>query len=508
MTEQASRDDALKAALLDEAILRRDRNSLAAFVVRAWPLVEPGTPLIWNWHLDLICQHLERVPHEVRDLVICIPPGCMKSLLVSVFWPAWLWLGKPEERLLCFANDDSLATRDSRRMREIIRSEWYKSLIAEMSKRYGIREWGLASDQDTKVNFENSPAKGVRQCLSLGSRVTGKRCDGMIIDDPLDAKEVILGEPSQVGRRIDEINDTIEKVLPTRLNNPRTSWRVIIMQRLHVNDPAARAMGRGAHSLVLPMRYTAEHPQKHALDPRKEGELLMPQRFDEHFDQTMRSHHALGEFHYASQYDQRPQSERGGLFHREWFTRTFAFDAQRHPFDEVGISVDCTFKRGAKTDYVSIQAWGRIKADRYVLDVIRERMNYPELRHAFTTFCQKWSHARFALIEEAANGAALIDDLNRSYNGIPLIPYRPKVSKYERASLAAPLWQAGLCHLPERAPWISDFVDEHVSFGPGATNDDQVDAGSQILIRWANGDTPDERLRRSFGWLDVLGASA
>jgi len=296
----------------------------------------------------------------------------------------------------------------------------------------------------------------------------------------------------------------IEKVLPTRLNDPKRSWRVIIMQRLHVNDPAQRAITQGAEHVVLPMRYDPDHPHANPADNREPGELLFPERFPEAFDAKMRSHNALGEFHYASQYGQIPQVEQGGLFHRNWFGQTYAFDPQRFQFDEIGITVDCTFKKGLKTDYVSIQVWGRLGSKRYLCHRVNARMNYPETRSAFKRVCQAWAHSHFALIEDKANGSALIDDLNRAYNGIPLIPYNPKASKYERAQLAAPAWQAGLCYVPERAPWVGAFVDQHVAFGPGADHDDDVDAASQILIRWADGDRPDERLKRQFGWIEAL----
>jgi predicted phage terminase large subunit-like protein len=108
------------------------------------------------------------------------------------------------------------------------------------------------------------------------------------------------------------------------------------------------------------------------------------------------------------------------------------------------------------------------------------------------------------LIEDKANGSALIDDLDRSYNGIPLIPYNPQASKYERASLAAPSWRAGLCYLPEHEPWVSDFVAQHVSFGPGADHDDEVDAMSQIFIYWQDGVSPEDQLKRAFAWVDAL----
>ena len=504
--EQVAEMKALEDAALDECILRRGRRSLEAFVARAWVLVEPGRPMVPNWHIGLVCSELEKVPHETRDLVVCIPPGTMKSLLVSVFFPAWLWLEAPEERLLCFANDGDLAKRDSRRMRAVITSEWYRGLIDEMSRRYDAPPWTLAHDQNETINFENSH-KGYRACLSLGSTVTGKRCDGMIIDDPLDAKDVILGEPTQVARRIEKINDTIEKVLPTRMNDPKTSWRVIIMQRLHVNDPAARAIDAGATHVVLANRHDPNHPHANPADNRAPGELLFGERFDDDHDESMRL--KLGGFHYAAQYGQTAKNKKGGLHKDANFGKVYDFDGQRAKFDEVGLSVDCTFKgknRGKKVDWVVFQSWGKRGGERYLLDTIRAQMSYPETRAAFKRFCQKWAHASFALIEDKANGSALIDDLHSVYKGVPLIPYHPgRLSKHERAALVAPLWEAGLCFVPSNAPWVNDFVEEMQAFGPGADNDDQVDCQSQILIRWQTEGLADPAalIRRRFGYMGL-----
>ena len=510
---QRLHDRALGYAALDEAILRKTDDDLAAFVVRAWELVEPGVPLIWNWHIDEICNALRKVPSETLDLVICIPPGCMKSLLVSVFWPAWLWLHRPNERLICFANDGDLASRDSRKMRTIVKSPWYKGLVEEMHARYCTPLWGIAKDQDSKVNFETTDASnrmlGARACLSLGAKVTGKRCDGMIIDDPLDAKEVITGSPSQVRRRLTEINNTIEKVLPTRLNNPKTSWRVMIMQRLHVDDPAQRAIAAGATNLVFPMRYDPDHPQASPVDPRQPNELLIPERFDDAFDEMMRSQNKLGARHYHAQYAQRPDQDAGGLFKRRWFQRRFAFDPMRAKWDRVEISVDASFKNTDGTDYNVLQAWGVKDGDFYLLDQVRDRMDYPELKAALRDFSNKWRRARAVVIEEKANGAALIADLRKDPKRVSkptVIAFVPTASKLARAELAADYWSAGRCILPESAPWVDDFIDELLSF-PGGSHDDQVDGMSQMMLRLTEREAPggsvEEALRKRLGYMGV-----
>jgi predicted phage terminase large subunit-like protein len=493
-------------AALDEAILRRGKHSLVSFVMRAWEIVEPRRPLQMNWHIVLICDELEKVPEQTRRLVVCIPPGMMKSLLVSVFWPAWLWLKHPEERVIALSGNKRVTSRDSRKMRRIITSTWYQGLISKMHERYGVPTWSLSKDENQKVSFENTLA-GMRASMPLGADITGERCDGMIIDDPIDVKDVIRGDPTMVQARVDYCNEIIEQVLPSRLNDPDTSWRVIIMQRLHVNDPAQRAINKGDSHVVLPMHYDPNHPEVNPGDNRAPDELLFPDRYGEAWAEEMRE--SLGVLQYSAQYEQRARAKTGGVYKNGRFDVTFDHDVQRFKYDEIGLSVDCTFKGAkrskGKVDFVSMGAFARLGKRRLILNVVRGRMNYPETRQAFKRLCQMFPHARFALIEDKANGSALIDDLGSMYAKIPLIPYEPEASKYERAQLVAPLWEAGLVELPESAPWVSDFVEEMKAFGAGAPNDDQVDMQAQILLRWMTEGTMSaaELIKAKFGHLGV-----
>ncbi|NOX56205.1 MAG: terminase, partial [Planctomycetes bacterium] len=153
-------------------------SSLHAFVRHAWPIVEPRMAFLDNWHIRAICEHLEyatRTPHY--KLLINVPPGCMKSLLVAVFWPCWVWgpAGWPESRWLFASYSADLSTRDSLRCREILESDWYR------------RNWGhrvrLAGDANLKTYFANT-AGGWRMATSVGGRGTGEHPDFRVWDDP------------------------------------------------------------------------------------------------------------------------------------------------------------------------------------------------------------------------------------------------------------------------------------------------------------------------------------
>jgi predicted phage terminase large subunit-like protein len=258
---------------------RKCELSLAFFIKEAWSIIEPGQPYIHGWHIDFICAHLEAITRgEVLEdgtpynrLLVNVPPGTMKSLLIGVFWPAWEWgpQNMPHMRYVCASHSQDLAVRDGLRMRRLIQSEWYQ-------KRWGDRVQ-LTGDQNQKIKFENTET-GFRQAAAAGS-ITGSRGDRVIIDDPLSVDDA----GSDAVRN--STNTWFLEAVPTRLNNPKTSAIIVIMQRLHEEDVSGIILEKqlGYDHIMLPMRYDPSRAAPTALgyeDPREiDGELLFPQRF-------------------------------------------------------------------------------------------------------------------------------------------------------------------------------------------------------------------------------------
>ena len=251
------------------------QESLAAFIRLAWHLVEPGQPYVHGWHIDAICEHLEAITYrrDYNRLLINIPPGTMKSLAVSVFWPAWEWgpCGMPHLRYVCASHSlDKIGTRDSNRMRRLISSDWYRERWPAVV---------LTRDQNQKTQFENT-ATGFRVAVAAGS-ITGSRGDRVIIDDP----HSVESAGSQAQR--DSTVEWFREAVPTRLNNPDSSAIVVVMQRLHEDDVSGVILeqGLGYDHLMLPMRYAPLRAAPTEIgyeDPRTEpGELLFPERFPE-----------------------------------------------------------------------------------------------------------------------------------------------------------------------------------------------------------------------------------
>ena len=163
------------AALVDEAAIRRARPSLRFFVEWAWPILEPGTVFLPNWHIDLICEYLEAVTAgEILRLVINIPPRYMKSLLVSVFWPCWEWYRQPSTRYIFSSYAEGLASHHSLSRRRLLRSVPYRRFAPEVR---------LTRDQQQKLEFHNTKG-GIMVATSTGGSITGKGGNRLIIDDP------------------------------------------------------------------------------------------------------------------------------------------------------------------------------------------------------------------------------------------------------------------------------------------------------------------------------------
>lgn len=472
-----------------ERLLAEDaRRSLAAFVQQHWHVLEPGTQLEWGWHLDLVCRELEFVTHgQTRDLLICIPPGFAKSMLASVYWPAWWWLREPAKRFLTLSSSDPLAIRDSWRMRMVITSEWYRRLVAELAKRDDQTDWGMTRDQNQKINFVNT-ALGARQCFSTGGSVTGHRGDGYLVDDPHQVQDV-LGSPEQVEAALGKAHEKVDVVLPSRVNDQRTAWRVVIQQRVHQDDVAGKMLrDPKVRRVVLPMHaFELDHPWRHPDDPRAPGELLDPVRMPEDAVAALAAKLEQVPGQAAAQLEQSPIPAGGGTFKREWMRQRYTWDPQRPPrrYDEVVVTVDATFKKTKKGAFNSLQAWGRYGwTEHHLLDEVHARMGYVDARQALRDLATKWRPSA-VLIELKANGEALVDDLRSEIPAV--VGFLPDAygDKMARAQLSTPMWQGGGVWLPdpEVAPWVGDWCNEVAAF-PGSLQMDRVDAMSQLFLWW------------------------
>jgi predicted phage terminase large subunit-like protein len=465
-------------------------RDLKDFVHEAWELLEPVSPLVWNWHLDLICDYLTQIKEgnfkdkstlQPEGIIFNVPPRTMKSLLISVFFPIWVWTTDPARRFMFVSYSEKLSTQHSVYRRSLIESEWYQ------------RSWGhvfsLSRDQNVKSHYENSK-RGTMFSTGMQATATGMGGDILIFDDPLNPEQAI----SQLER--EAVNVRFDTTFRSRINDPATGIKIIIMQRLHELDLTghvlARESSRWEHvslPAIAPENKTWTFPSAdlnahQKTDPartvtQKAGDLLWAERLPQSFLDGQRI--GMGSWAFNGQYQQTPAPLDGGIIKRAWVR--FYRELPAH-FDFMVQSWDCTFSGGSDNDFVAGQVWGRSGGRYYMLPYhTYERLDFGPTMAAIKSCHAKFPRAHAILIEDKANGPAIISELQKEIPGV--VAVNPEGGKIARAQATAPLWEAGSIELPDPqifgANWMEDYVHNICAF-PKAAHDDDMDATSQALI--------------------------
>ena len=459
----------------DDPEVRAATLHLRDFIRQAWHVIEPETIYQGNWHIDAACEHLEAARRrEIRNLLITMPPRMMKSLTVSVFFPAWDLIQSPGDRFLYASYSQELATEHSVATRRVIESDWYQ-------ERWGHRV-KIARGSNLKTRFETTKM-GVRASTSVDGTATGKGADFLVVDDPHNVKDA----ESDVQRQA--ALDWWDKVMSSRFNDPMTGVRIIVMQRVHEQDLAGHVLEQGGYThLNLPMEYEAKRDVWTGFgepDPRThEGELLSPKRIGpaEVADLKVR----LGSSAYAGQYQQRPSPAVGGILKRTWwgyydadFTPELVYTTQ---------GVDTANKKGQENDYSAIMTMAAgADGNFYILDLWRGKLEFPALKRKVRSHYTLWMPDEVA-VEDTAAGTGIIqsvaDDelVAASSPNMPNLPPMPVVAwtpgtqdKVRRVNGIAPYVEAGRVMLPRGRAFVDAFVTEAADF-PKAPHDDQVDA--------------------------------
>jgi predicted phage terminase large subunit-like protein len=441
---------------------------LIDFLRQAWPQIDPGMPYVHGWHMDALAEHLEAVTRgEIKRLLINIPPGTSKSSAVSVYWPAWEWTINPTKRFIGASHEQSLAVRDSLKMRRLIESDWYQ------------KHWPLElrGDNNQKMNFENT-SSGFRQACAVRS-MTGRRGDRIIWDDPLSVEDGYSPAALREAERI--FRDT----LTTRLVSPEHSAIVIVMQRLAERDVSGVILSDdfGYEHLCLPMEFEPSRKCVTSIgfeDPRKEdGELLFPERFPR--EVVDRDKKIMGSHAVAGQFQQRPSALGGGLIKGQWFGRYAIPPVIKFR----KIFADTAQKTKERNDYSVFECWGLGEDGKiYLLDLLRGKWEAPDLKVNAKAFWAKHSainashsgRLRQMIVEDKASGTGLIQEIKREAK-IPIKAQQRNTDKLTRVMDVTPFIQSGYVCIPESAPWLSDFVAECEAFSADDSHahDDQID---------------------------------
>lgn len=455
--------------------LRAECRSLHAFVAAAWRVLEPEAKFSDNWHIDLICNHLEAVTRgEITRLLINVWPGSMKSLIVSVFWPAWEWgpCGRRSYRYISTSFNDGPVKRDTRKTRDLLLSEWYQTLWPEVElKRTG------------ETSFSNTDT-GTREGVPFGS-LTSQRGDRLIIDDP---------HSTETAESEAERNNTTRKFREgavNRLNDQEKSAIVVIMQRLHQQDLSGviTDYGLGYVHVVLPMEFEVErvYRSKWGTDPRtREGELADPKRFPPTAVEALKK---SGDYFWSGQYQQRPSPRAGGMFviPEDW-QESRVVESCPPGGTTVGGWDFAGSKR--KTSPYSVRVkMTKVGGDYYIRHVDRQRTNPSELDAMIQSVSRDDGISTFQSLPQDPGQAGKSQKwrIAEMLAGLNFSVTPETGDKETRAEPFAAQWGVGRVYLV-RGPWNAAYIEELRHF-PAGTYKDQVDATSRAfaeLLRRAN----------------------
>lgn len=443
------------------------RNDFVAFVERGFRELNPQTEYQHNWHIDVIAEALEQCrTGKLQRLIIDVPPRSLKSHMTSISFVAWLLGHNPAAQIICASYAQDLADKLAADCRSLMTTEWYRDLFPSTR---------LETCRQAVHDFMTSE-RGSRMATSVGGVLTGRGADFIIIDDPLKPDEAV----SETQRNA--VNNWYDHTLVSRLNEQRTGCIILIMQRLHEDDLVGHVFAQGGWHL-LKFHAVAEETESYAIQTpygpypfeRKTGEALHPAR--ESREELDERQHVQGEYNFAGQYQQAPAPRGGGMVKVSWFKKYTAAD-RPDTFEMVFQSWDTANKAKEVNDFSVCTTWGVKDKKLYLLNVLRRRMEYPELKRAIRDHAAEFQPKNI-LIEDKGSGTHLIQDL--IHDGVHEVTrYMPKAEKIMRLYSTTSTIENGFVFLPETAAWLAEYVYELTTF-PKGKYDDQADSTSQAL---------------------------
>jgi phage terminase large subunit-like protein len=503
------------------------RRQFTTFCKGAWSIVAPQA-LVWNWHLDALCEHLVYMTQEeIRFLMVSLPPRHTKSLIASVLWPCWDWLHRPTNQFLTASVDDRLSLDFSRLARRVIESQWYQVLFEP--------EWYLLEDENAGRQYRNSEG-GSRNATSVQGRVTGSGGDTQILDDAHDAKKV-ESDLTRQGSLAWHDNSW-----RSRLNSPITAQKLYIGQRTHDNDIYGHVMQQEGKRWVYlclalefdPKRRCITYPNKGFgvqpgakeifRDPRQiEHELLDPKRFDAATAKIEKG--AMSNRGWQAQYQQQPEGEGGLILKRHWWRQWVWPDwhpnaGQERPmpeFFEVIQVYDTAYEEDEEADFSARTTWGLFnymeaekdkagnireglqRTSAMLLDYFEERVEWPELRQEAIDSNKEFEPDHI-LIEKKASGHSLVQELRRKRLPVKAVGLTGSGGRSKRqGNLIARAHEASLM-LEKGCIWYCPrawafYVIEHCAKFPNGDHDDitaTVAIALQYMRRYYDLTLPDD----------------
>ena len=443
------------------------RSDFQIFAERVYAELNPGSTFLDNFHISKIIAALEAVRQgKITRLSINLPPRSLKSIIVSVAFPAWILGHDPTKKILVASYGQELAEELSRACRSVMQTAWYQRLFPATR----------LDPSRLAANVFETTAGGCRRAASVGGSLTGFGADLIIIDDAMKPAAAL----SEVERH--RANNWFGNTVVTRLNSQKTGAIVVVMQRLHEDDFVGHILKLDRWEVVS-FPAIAQEDEVHVVETaygtfthrRREGEALHPER--ESLRELERLRHTLGPEQFSAQYLQSPTPQGGEVIKLEWFPR-YAPDQLPASFDQKFQSWDTASKVKAIHDFSACVTFGVLGRTLWLLDVFRARLEYSDLKQAIIARAQQFK-ANPVLIEEQGSGISLLQDLKR--DGLTTVQgILPVADKIMRMRMQIAMIKNGFVHLPQNAAWLPGYSHELIMF-PKGKHDDQVNSTIQAL---------------------------
>ena len=447
--------------LLDEIL----RSDFGKFLHRCFLWLNPGATFLPNWHIRAIAYQLERIRRgEITRLIINLPPRYLKSITVSVAFPAFLLGLDPQRKIIAISYGDDLSAKHASDFRSVVNSAWFQRAFRKMR---------IARNTELEVM---TTRRGFRKATSVMGPLTGLGGDLVIIDDPqkpIDAQS----EP-----RRNSVNQWLSNTLLSRLDNKQTSAIIVVMQRVHMDDLSGYLADSPEKWEVLSLPAIAEEDVSIPIGPnefhhRKVGDALHAAH--ESIETLRKLQETLGPDVFAAQYQQSPVPQGGSMIRREWL-RYYDDLPARIPGARVIQSWDTAAKDGAQNDWSVCTTWLVVDENFYLLDLVRNRFEYPSLRDTAIELANRFEPDEI-LIEDASTGIALAQEFREKRDFFFYVnPKKIEHDKIGRVYVQQGKFAAGRVLFPRNAPFLPELERELLTF-PQSRHDDQVDSITQAL---------------------------
>lgn len=444
--------------LLD-AILR---NDFASFINKVFLTINPGISYKPNWHIELIADYLIAVQNrQIKRLIINMPPRGLKSVCVSVAWPAWILGIDPSKRIMAASYSQMLSIKHSMDCRLVVSSDWYKRVFPQTV---------ISKAHNQKSKFLTSK-NGFRFATSVGGSATGEGGDFLVIDDPHNPLHI-----ASVRMR-SRVIEWFEQTFVTRLNDQQNGAIVLVMQRLHTEDLSGYLLSCGNGWEILKIPAKAPNNRIFNINQKQykflEGNLLHQGRDSAEY--LVKLQQEIGVSTFAAQYMQEPIPMNSALLNIEDVS---FYDQIPNNFEYFIQSWDTAIKTSEISDYSVCTCYGIIGKTYYLILLFRAKLTYPELKRQVIELSKKYK-PQSILIEDRASGQQIIQDM-RFEGANNIVAIKPKLDKVTRFASTIPLFQSAKILLPKNSGFNNVLLQELLTF-PNSKHDDIIDSISQAL---------------------------